>query len=134
MWSEYFGSSATITGIDITEKNLQLPDNVNFLKANQSDVGFLRNVLCQSQIDIVIDDASHRPEDIILTFETLWPCLAPNGYYAIEVCFYISKKQSNLYNSFLKSSESFITKSVKIFCKLKEGKKQNNFVQFVVVV
>lgn len=87
MWSEYFGSSASIIGIDIINKELELPKNVVYMKGNQSDVDFLQNVLCKNQIDIIIDDASHQPQDIITTFENLWPCLSPNGYYAIEVRF-----------------------------------------------
>jgi hypothetical protein len=34
--------------------------------------------------DIIIDDGSHNPADIITSLENLWPNLAPDGYYCIE--------------------------------------------------
>jgi hypothetical protein len=37
-----------------------------------------------STIDVVIDDGSHVPKDIIVTFETLFPALSKNGIYIVE--------------------------------------------------
>ena len=34
--------------------------------------------------DIIIDDGGHTPEEQMVTFEALWPYIAPGGIYVIE--------------------------------------------------
>jgi demethylmacrocin O-methyltransferase len=36
------------------------------------------------QLDIVVDDGSHRNEHVIDTFKILFPLLSPGGYYVVE--------------------------------------------------
>lgn len=84
MWSEYF-PNGRIVGIDIEPKELSLPANVSFECGSQSDLGFLdRLVSKRGAFDIVIDDGSHRLDDIIASFRFLFPKLNDGGLYVIE--------------------------------------------------
>lgn len=38
----------------------------------------------EGPFDLVIDDGSHAFEDILGTFETLWPRMSPGGVYVVE--------------------------------------------------
>ncbi len=46
----------------------------------------LQKELCStySTIRVVIDDASHRKNDIISTFSGLFPCMSDDSYYVVE--------------------------------------------------
>jgi Cephalosporin hydroxylase len=55
--------------------------------SNQTDSKLLKRIVSDElggTLDLVIDDASHRYEATRLSFETLFPLLAPGGYYVIE--------------------------------------------------
>lgn len=72
MWSEYFENSR-IVGVDLNEKELDLPDNVVFCQGSQTDISFLVKLVRRyGPFDIVIDDASHITENTIITFNALW--------------------------------------------------------------
>lgn len=82
MWAEFF-PNAQIVGVDIAEKQLQLPHNVALHQGSQTDVEFLVDLAATySGFDIVIDDASHVTEKTIISFETLWPFA--RLFYVIE--------------------------------------------------
>ena len=55
---------------------------------DQADRGRLREIVRDefgdSELDIVIDDASHQYEQTAVSFETLFPYLRPGGEYIIE--------------------------------------------------
>ncbi len=59
---------------------------VNALIGSQGDPETLRlwSELVGTDIDIVIDDGSHRSEHVLSTFDTFWPLLRPGGHYFIE--------------------------------------------------
>ncbi len=72
MWGEYFKNSH-IVGIDINDKNLDLPSNVTFQQGSQTDLAFLDRIITEyGPFDIVIDDASHVTKNTVKTFEALW--------------------------------------------------------------
>jgi cephalosporin hydroxylase len=88
MWNTYFGSQATIIGID-TNANCQqhedINNNIHVRIGDQKDTVFLQNILDEFGIpDIVLDDGSHLPEDQRSSFEFLYPKLLPTGCYLIE--------------------------------------------------
>jgi len=35
-------------------------------------------------LDVIVDDGSHKPDDQMLTLESLWQCLKPGGMYFVE--------------------------------------------------
>lgn len=72
MWAGYF-PNATIVGLDLHPKQLQLQKNVVVESGSQTDVELLNRLSNKyGGFDIVIDDASHVTEKTIASFETLW--------------------------------------------------------------
>lgn len=91
-WLDYF-LSARVFGVDIVEKtNLWNTPGVaanpryTFCQGNQSDPVFWQCFVASfgGDWDVVIDDGSHIPSDILTTFGCLWPHVAKGGLYAIE--------------------------------------------------
>ena len=82
MWREYF-SKAKIYGADISflQYVLNLDLNVNWIKGNQSVEETFKDV---NNLDVIIDDASHKLHDQLKSFELLWPKLNSGGIYIIE--------------------------------------------------
>ena len=52
---------------------------------SQSDADFLTGIVKElPSLDLVIDDGSHRAKDQMASLDTLFPYLAPGGFYIIE--------------------------------------------------
>jgi hypothetical protein len=86
MWKEYF-HNANIYGIDINENSkLAEEDRISIFIANQSDKEAIDNIISKIGIDfdIIIDDASHKIDDIINSFNMFFSCVRPGGMYIIE--------------------------------------------------
>jgi len=97
MFAEYF-PNARILGIDRNEpttrfhelaKARSLGDRVKTEQGSQSDINFLQRAINahfgSSQIDLVIDDASHFYHHTKVTFDYLFPnYLKSGGHYIIE--------------------------------------------------
>ena len=86
MWKQYFGPYARIVAIDINPACSQFEDEqVKVRIGSQSDTSFLADVLDEFGVpDIVLDDGSHRMDDIATTFDWLYNRTAHNGIYLIE--------------------------------------------------
>lgn len=83
-WRRYF-TRAVLVGIDIDPSCLRFADKqVEIRIGSQSDPEFLAKVVSEFPPTIVIDDGSHRTDDILFTFERLFPTLEPGGCYVIE--------------------------------------------------
>ena len=84
MWKDYF-PRATIAGVDSEDKRALEEPRIRVFRGSQADPEFLRSVVRElGALDIVVDDGSHRPADILATFQTLFPLLNAEGIYAIE--------------------------------------------------
>jgi hypothetical protein len=84
MWADYF-PNGRIIGIDIEEKELDLGPRVTLLKGAQADAAFLARLGTEhGPFDILIDDGSHRPSDVVASFHELFPQMADGGLYVIE--------------------------------------------------
>ena len=84
MWAEYF-PYATIVGLDIEPKTLDLPPRVHVVQGSQVDHGLLVRLNAEhGPFDIIIDDGSHVVSHMIDSFRTLYPIMAPDGIYCIE--------------------------------------------------
>jgi cephalosporin hydroxylase len=82
VWKSYFGQDAQIVGLDIDPRcAAYAEDQISVHIGNQSDVGLLKSL---GKFDIVIDDGSHRLQDQLASFETLWP--QTRSVYLIEDC------------------------------------------------
>jgi hypothetical protein len=86
MWRNYFGPSSKIYGIDIEPAcKAYENDSVKVFIGDQGDRDFWRKFKQEVEdIDIVIDDGGHLPEQQIVTFEELLPHLRPGGVYICE--------------------------------------------------
>jgi cephalosporin hydroxylase len=86
MWRDYFGSGATIHGVDINPHCKQLEDtNIRIYIGSQEDRRFLSDLRAYiPHLDIVIDDGGHRMQQQIIAFEELYPHVAENGVYVVE--------------------------------------------------
>jgi hypothetical protein len=86
LWQKYFGSDATIFGIDI-DPRAKIGDDgtVSVRIGSQADPLFLKSVVTEmGGVDIVIDDGSHIASHQRISFETLFPLLSDGGLYLAE--------------------------------------------------
>ena len=80
MWAKYFPKSEVL-GIDLYDKSLLDYRRIQTFRGSQTDEKFLSQF---DNLDIIIDDGSHINEDVIKSFEILFPKLNAGGYYCIE--------------------------------------------------
>jgi hypothetical protein len=86
MWADYFGPKAIIYGVDIEPSCKVYESNqVRICIGDQGSQAFWRDFKTTAPlIDVVIDDASHRPDHQILSFKELFPHLRAGGVYICE--------------------------------------------------
>jgi hypothetical protein len=82
MWREYF-TKATIVGLDIAMK---APiEGCHVEQGDQSDPRVLHHLgETYGPFDIIIDDGSHRMDDIQQSWVILWGYLNDGGWYCVE--------------------------------------------------
>jgi 8-demethyl-8-alpha-L-rhamnosyltetracenomycin-C 2'-O-methyltransferase len=87
MWRDYF-PNARIVGCDIIRDVLFSEDRIQTFYVDQSDAASLQSLVVNdmraSDIDIIIDDGSHKLAHQRTTFKTLWPYVRKGGIYIIE--------------------------------------------------
>lgn len=85
MWKDFF-PNAIIYGIDNNPKTIFKTNRIDTILCNQRDEHRLKNIInyIGSDIDLVIDDGSHLPEDQILTASIIVPMLDKSSIYIIE--------------------------------------------------
>jgi hypothetical protein len=95
MWRRYFGPYAQIIGLDIRpECEAFSGDQIAIRIGSQSDPKFLDDVLNDfGTPDIILDDGSHKMNDVIASFRHLYPKLDRVGIYMVE----------DLYTAYLQS-------------------------------
>ena len=86
MWRRYFGTEATIVGIDIDPRCADLVDTPNIIRVgSQADPVFLRKLIQEfGAPDVVLDDGSHIATHQRASLEILFPMLKPDSLYIIE--------------------------------------------------
>jgi hypothetical protein len=86
MWQRYFGPLARIVGIDINPECKKCEEPGIFVRiGDQSSPEFLQSVLDEFGMpDIVLDDGSHKMNDILASFNFLYPRQHKNALYVIE--------------------------------------------------
>jgi len=87
MWRKYFGDKAIIFGIDINPEcaTIDLPES-QIRIGSQTDEKFLDSVIKEmgGDVDIILDDGSHRMDHIQKSLKILFPKLNERGIYVIE--------------------------------------------------
>lgn len=81
MWSKYLGPSSTIVGVDIRQECASLCQNYDNIKIVIADAA---STTIPGPFDVIVDDGSHVSEDIVKTWNRLWPALNSGGYYIVE--------------------------------------------------
>jgi GT2 family glycosyltransferase len=86
IWSKYLPQNSTIIGIDINPDCLRLPvdPNISIRIGDASDPIALGHMLGDSEFDVIVDDGSHRPDDVIASFCACFKRLSLGGIYIIE--------------------------------------------------
>ncbi len=109
MWRKYFGRRATIIGVDIEPRVVELAEpGIELHVGDQSDPAFLQRLVDQyGKFDVVIDDGSHLPAHQIATITHLWPHLAEGGVYLVEDLH--TNYWGGYYESYRGNPDSFIS-------------------------
>ena len=85
---EYFNNAKVIAGIDRNPYSItfeQKEKNIFVEIGKQNNELFLKKVNDKyGSFDIIIDDGSHELDDILISFNTLFPLLNDKGVYIIE--------------------------------------------------
>eukprot|EP00428_Durinskia_dybowskii_P015841 CAMPEP_0170208226 /NCGR_PEP_ID=MMETSP0116_2-20130129/3696_1 /TAXON_ID=400756 /ORGANISM="Durinskia baltica, Strain CSIRO CS-38" /LENGTH=306 /DNA_ID=CAMNT_0010458695 /DNA_START=20 /DNA_END=940 /DNA_ORIENTATION=- len=90
MWRAAFGPHLeTLVGCDINPKTKNweaFGPNVHVRVGSQADPAHLKAIMDEFHegFDIILDDASHIPWHIFVTFATMWKAIRPGGVYLIE--------------------------------------------------
>ncbi len=86
MWKRYLGPHAKIIGVDIDPGCKALEeDQIEIRIGNQSDPHFLQSIVDEfGPFDVVLDDGSHRMEDVRASFNFLYDHVCRNGIYLVE--------------------------------------------------
>lgn len=89
MFRDLFPLAWIIAGVDIrvTQQAWDAVLPGNLVQASQDDPGLARRLHDATGIDewdLVVDDASHDPGLTAATLRTMWPVVAPGGWYVIE--------------------------------------------------
>ena len=86
MWAAYFGPQCRVYGIDINPLCAQhQQDRISIFIGDQQDRRFWATFKQQApEVEILIDDGGHRPEQQMVTLEAMLPHLRPGGVYICE--------------------------------------------------
>jgi hypothetical protein len=88
IWSRYFPAASVLIGCDVDERCAQLrfdDGRIHVVVGDATEPDVQERILARSAVfDVILDDGSHRSDDIIATFVALFPRLAPGGLYIIE--------------------------------------------------
>ena len=85
MWAEYF-PQADIYGLDNDPATMVTGERIHTLVGSQAKLFDLQCVaaLAERPFDLIVDDASHLPEDQVFSALSLRPFMAHGGLYIIE--------------------------------------------------
>jgi cephalosporin hydroxylase len=86
IWREYFGDGARVIGADIDPACRDMEtEGFEVFIGDQGKAAFLAEIVEKTgPFDIVIDDGSHRMEDLRASFAVLFPALKSGGLYLVE--------------------------------------------------
>jgi len=87
MWEEYF-PNAKIYAVDINpDCVIHASDRTHVFIGDATDIEFFKREVFPvsgTEFDLIIDDASHRNDHIIMTMNNLFPYVALGGHYVVE--------------------------------------------------
>lgn len=85
MWRDFF-PNAQIFGAEIDQKRIFKEDRIEVIKCDQASETDLVELIKKigPDLDFIVEDGSHKPEDQIFTCLTLMPLLKDDVIYIIE--------------------------------------------------
>lgn len=85
MWRDFF-PKAMIYGAEIDDKRIFKDERIEVIKCDHSSETDLKELIKKTgtDLDFVVEDGSHKPEDQIFTCLTLMPMLHKDVVYIIE--------------------------------------------------
>jgi hypothetical protein len=88
IWRDYFPEGSRIYGIDINPAcaSLQLGERIEVLIGDACDPEIASRLLGDKRFGVVVDDGSHRSDDVVATFAILFERVEYGGIYMIEDC------------------------------------------------
>jgi hypothetical protein len=86
MWRHYFGKDCRVHGVDIEQACKAYEDaHTTIHIGDQADRHFWKKFRAAiPQVDVLIDDGGHEPEQQMVTLEEMLPHLSPGGVYVCE--------------------------------------------------
>ena len=88
IWSRYFPRARTLTGCDINPRcaGLAYDDpRVQVIVGNANEPATFQKIVQRSAgFDLIVDDGSHRTNDVVSSFLSYFPLLKPGGVYIAE--------------------------------------------------
>lgn len=88
IWAEYFPSVEKVLGCDINPRcaALQFSDSrIRLIVGDATSPATVTEVLRDvGSLDVVIEDGSHIPRDVIAAFQLFWPKIRPGGVFIAE--------------------------------------------------
>jgi len=84
MWRDYFDNpESVIVGLDVESK--PPVEGCIIEQGDQSDPRVLQHLIdTYGPFDVIIDDGSHRPDDVMQSWVMLWMALKDSGWYVVE--------------------------------------------------
>jgi len=106
VYPDFFGSDCTVIGVDI-DVNCKNYENINhniFVEildlSKPESYSFLKTKY--DSFDLIIDDASHKFNDMVFSFENLFQFLNEDGVYIVEdTCVWNDQAYNNTENNIL---------------------------------
>jgi methyltransferase family protein len=106
IWAAYLNNAKRIVGCDIDPRcgKLQFSDpRISLLIGDAGSEATAADILAvQPEFDVIIDDGSHRPKDVVRCFSRYFSALRNGGWYIVEDmhCSYLPVFEGGLFNRF----------------------------------
>ena len=86
VWHELLPPHSRVVGMDKDERcrALKLSEGIELHIGDATQQAFVNGALGETLFDVIIDDGSHRSNDIIASFDLLLGRLKPGGIYIVE--------------------------------------------------
>ncbi len=103
MWKEYF-PVAQIIGMDYEDMSQYKDERTQIVQCDEADGNQLHELFYGTNIDVIVNDASHQGHAQIISFETLFPLMNSGGLYFIEdlLCSYHHWAEKDSFISYIK--------------------------------
>ena len=82
-WRDIF-PNATIVGMDIHHSDKAHGDRIEFHIGDQRSKTDCERATAGRQFDMILEDATHKLDNTLLTLFWLWPFVKPGGIYVVE--------------------------------------------------